>query len=321
MNKEKRIIFEQLKDIKDIFTKLLKVNLNLISIPSPLFLNKNDYLNDMLNNVENAVDFNIPEISVDAEIIHSLAKWKRVALKRYDFNIGEGIVCDMIAIRKHEKPDNIHSILVDQWDWEKIIDEKNRNINTLKQNANIIYSCLKQTQEYINKKYNLTFNTNLPEELFFITSQELEDLFPNLSPKEREKEITKKYQAVFIIGIGHQLNSGIKHDNRSAEYDDWNLNGDLLLWNEKLNDSIELSSMGVRVNSKSLIDQLKIQNSNNESYTDYQQDIIKNVLPLTIGGGIGHSRVCMFILQKKHIGEVQVSLWDDETYKNSEILK
>lgn len=321
MNKEKRIIFEQLKDIKDIFTKLLKVNLNLISIPSPLFLNKNDYLNDMLNNVENAVDFNIPEISVDAEIIHSLAKWKRVALKRYDFNIGEGIVCDMIAIRKHEKPDNIHSILVDQWDWEKIIDEKNRNINTLKQNANIIYSCLKQTQEYINKKYNLIFNTNLPEELFFITSQELEDLFPNWSPKEREKEITKKYKAVFIIGIGHQLNSGIKHDNRSAEYDDWNLNGDLLLWNEKLNDSIELSSMGVRVNSKSLIDQLKIQNSNNESYTDYQQNIIKNVFPLTIGGGIGQSRVCMFILQKRHIGEVQVSLWDDETYKNSEILK
>ena len=312
-------IFKKINFIKKTFNDELELKLNLLSVPCPLFLDRNLQLNDMLNNIETPVVFCIEKIKKDVEIIHSLAKWKRVFLQNYNIAINSGIVCDMKAIRKNESPDSTHSILVDQWDWEVHIALKDRNIETLKSYVKKIYCCILNTQKALNKKYNVTLNNFLPNNIFFITSQELENLYPNIEAKDREKQITKIHKAVFIIGIGNKLDSKKVHDRRSAEYDDWNLNGDLILWSDALNDALEISSMGIRVDDKTLINQLKIQNFDLNNLSVYQQQIINNELPYSIGGGIGQSRLIMYILNLKHIGEVQFSVWDNFNVKG--ILK
>ena len=276
-------------------------------------------MNDTLNGVEKPVSFSIDGIECEAEIIHSLAKWKRVALEKYKFKNGTGLFADMRAIRRNELLDNIHSCLVDQWDWEKIILKNQRTIAILKSHANKVYSILLDIQKEYNKKFKVKNNIFLPDKLFCITSQKLEDMYPNLSPKERENKICKEHKAILLIGIGHKLNSGISHDGRSPEYDDWSMNGDILLWNETLKQAFKISSMGIRVDSSSIKLQLEtIYKTSN--YTKYQNDIINNKLPLTIGGGIGQSRVCMYIMQTKHIGEVQASIWPEEVTKNYKFL-
>ncbi len=312
-------IFNDINNVKKTIESNLEKNLNLVKIPAPLFLNQDIKLNDMLNGVERPVTFEYGKQKQCAEIVHSLAKWKRVALKEYGFKLNEGIYTNMIAIRRDEQLDNTHSYYVDQWDWEKVINDKKRNINTLKEHANKVYKSIINTYYLFNKNSKIKY----PDELYFITSQELEDLYPKLSPKQREDEISKKYKAVFIIGIGNKLNSGLEHDLRSPEYDDWNLNGDIILWFDKLNSAIELSSMGIRVDSKSLLDQLNLSKSklNKKDLSKYQLDIIENNLPLTIGGGIGQSRVCMFILNCEHIGQVQQSIWDQKDIKKFNLLK
>lgn len=305
--------------IKTKFENELKNKMKLVKVPSPLFFLEEDYLNDTLNGVEKPVSFEIDGIDCEAEIIHSLAKWKRVALKKYKFKNGNGIFADMRAIRRNEILDKIHSCLVDQWDWEKIISKNQRTISTLKSHANKVYKILLETQKEYNKKFKSKNNIFLPEKLFCITSQKLEDMYPNLSPKERENKICKEHKAVLLIGIGGKLKSGIPHDGRSPEYDDWSMNGDILLWNETLKQAFEISSMGVRVDSNSIKSQLETVNKTS-NFTKYQEDIINNKLPFTIGGGIGQSRVCMYVMQTKHIGEVQSSVWPKEVKKNSRIL-
>ena len=306
-------LFSQINDIKLYFQSQLSQELNLLLVPAPLFIDSKQSLNDMLSGNEPPVDFEIYSLNKNVEIVQSLAKWKRVALKKYDFQEYEGIVTNMIAIRRNETTDNTHSILVDQWDWEVIIPEKDRTIFTLSNFVKKIYKCIYKTQTYINEKYKLNNNNFLPSEIFIIHSQELENMYPNLTPKEREDAITKMHKAVFIISIGKILNSGEAHDTRSAEYDDWNLNGDILVWSASLNKSIELSSMGIRVDSNSLQDQLKQKNM--RIGTQYHNAILNNQIPFTIGGGIGQSRLAMFILNKKHIGEVQVSEWSENELK------
>ena len=309
-------IFEKINFIKKKFSDELEHNLDLLPIPCPLFLDKKLHLNDMLNNIEKPVTFNINNLdNMEVEIIQSLAKWKRVCLKMYNIELNKGIVCDMKAIRKHENPDATHSILVDQWDWEKNISLEQRNIETLKENVRKIYNSILNTQNEFNKKFNLSLNNFLPNDIYFINSQELEDLYPKLSPKNREKEIANKYKAVFVIGIGEKLKSGFVHDNRSAEYDDWSLNGDILLWSDALNDTLEISSMGIRVDDKSLLKQLKEQNFDLNNLTPYQKQIINFELPYSIGGGIGQSRLIMYILGVDHIGKIQFSVWDEKDKK------
>lgn len=303
-----KLTFEKIDFVKSNFENLLKKNLKLTKVQSPLFLLSSENLNDMLNGVEKPVIFDVDGIKEKVEIIHSLAKWKRIALQKYKFKLNEGLYCDMKAIRRNELLDETHSCLVDQWDWEKIIQKKDRTLKTLKINANKIYKSFLETQKLYNRKFKCKNNDFLPNELFFITSQELEDMYPNDNPKERENKIAKKHKAVFIIGIGDKLKSGSSHDGRSPEYDDWSLNGDIILWNDVLKSSFEISSMGVRVDSFSLIEQLS-KHKISKKYTAYQLNIIENKLPFTIGGGIGQSRVTMYIMRSKHIGETQVSIW------------
>lgn len=301
-----------IKSLKDYFQRDLASTLNLARVSAPLFVRPETGLNDNLSG-EKAVNFNIRKYDINVEIVQSLAKWKRNALKKYNFGMYEGIYADMNAIRAEESLDNIHSSYVDQWDWEKIIGVSDRNDDYLHLVVKEIFSVFKRSEEYINQTYPYILSKKLPERIFFVSSQELEDAYPDLSPKEREHEITKDKKAVFIQGIGKKLKSGKPHDLRSPDYDDWDLNGDIIFWDSVLNDSIELSSMGIRVDEDSIVRQCKICGNEDRLTLPYHRDIIEKNLPYTIGGGIGQSRICMYFLEKKHIGEVQVGVWDELT--------
>lgn len=301
-----------IKCVKDFFERELAKQLNLTRVSAPLFLKPASGLNDNLNGVERPVIFGIKEQNdTVVEIVHSLAKWKRFALKRYAFKNGEGLYTDMNAIRRDEDTDNIHSLFVDQWDWEKIIDKEERTIDTLKATVNKVYAALKNTEDYLSSKYDY-IEKFLPEEITFITSQELEDTYPELTPKERENKIALLKGAVFIMQIGGALKSGEKHDGRAPDYDDWMLNGDIIVYYPVLDMALELSSMGIRVDEDSLMSQLIISGCEERKELPFQKSILEKELPYTIGGGIGQSRICMFFLRKAHIGEVQASIWPEE---------
>lgn len=305
---------QAIKDLKDYFEQRLSEELKLTRVSSPLFVLPETGTNDNLNGVEKAVNFNVPNINKNVEIVQSLAKWKRVALKKYGFETGRGIYTDMNAIRKDEELDNIHSIYVDQWDWELIIDKEERNEAKLKEVVKKIYKVFKETEEHVHDIYP-EINKMLPEEITFITSQELLDMYPELSPKEREDKIVRDKGAVFLMQIGKMLDNGDKHDGRSPDYDDWELNGDILFYNPILDNAIELSSMGIRVDEESLKYQLDVSNCNDRKELDYHKALLNGELPYTIGGGIGQSRICMYFLNKAHIGEVQVGVWPDDMVK------
>ncbi len=301
-----------IKFVKDTFQRNFIREFGLERVSAPLFVKSRTGINDDLNGTERAVRFDIKEQDgIEAEIVHSLAKWKRMALHDYGFAVGEGLYTDMNAIRRDDSCDNIHSIYVDQWDWEMVISAEQRNVEFLKNTVSRIVSAIVEALD--ETKYNFPKVTlKLRKNVFFITAQELEDLYPNLSSKERENKITKKHGTVFLMGIGNILNSGEKHDGRAPDYDDWNLNGDLLFWNPVLGESLEISSMGIRVDADALKNQLQIADAEDRMSNSYHKQIVNNELPLTIGGGIGQSRLCMFLLQKAHIGEVQVSMWPEE---------
>lgn len=303
-----------IKQVKDFFQRELAAELNLKRVSAPLFVSPESGLNDNLNGVERPVSFGVKEQDDKPfEIVHSLAKWKRLALKRYNFNVGEGLYTDMNAIRRDEDTDNIHSIFVDQWDWEKIIPEGERNEQTLRDTVKAVYEALRVTEKYVANKYDYV-ECFLPEEITFITTQELVDLYPGMNAKEREYEIVKKYGAVFLMQIGDILSNGEKHDGRAPDYDDWKLNGDILVYYPVLDIALELSSMGIRVNAESLAEQLKKAGCEERANLPFQKALLEGKLPQTIGGGIGQSRICMFFLRKAHIGEIQVSVWPDEIY-------
>ena len=309
-----------IKKLKDFFERDLAKTLDLIRVSAPLFVRSDSGINDNLNGVETPVSFTVNGVNSTAEIVHSLAKWKRYALDKYHFPIGKGLYTDMNAIRKDETLDPIHSVFVDQWDWEKIINKTDRNLDTLKDIVEKIYGSLKRTEEYITKEYPI-LSSKLSDKITFITSQELEDEYPNLSPKMREYEACKKYGSIFIIGIGGKLKSGSPHDLRSPDYDDWSLNGDIIVYYPLLDIPLELSSMGIRVDEESLVKQLKLTNNEYRLNLPFQKMLVEGKLPYTIGGGIGQSRMCMFFLEKAHIGEVQSSVWPnsmiDEYKKNN----
>ena len=302
-----------IKTVKDFFQGLLAQRLNLTRVSAPIFVDPDSGMNDNLNGYERPVSFGIKEQNdKQAEVVHSLAKWKRYALHKYGFSYGEGIYTDMNAIRRDEVTDNIHSIFVDQWDWEKIINKNERNLDYLKDTVRTVYKCLRKTEQYMSIQYDY-IDLILPKDIFFITSQELEDMFPDNTPKEREYYICKAKGAVCILQIGDKLESGEPHDGRAPDYDDWSLNADIIVYYPVLDIALELSSMGIRVDKKALLDQLEKAGCPERAELPFQHSIIKGELPLTIGGGIGQSRICMFFLRKAHIGEVQCSLWPDET--------
>lgn len=304
-----------IKQIKDYFQVALATSLNLTRVSAPLFLRPETGLNDNLSGVEMPVHFELSRYGFSVEIVQSLAKWKRDALKKYGFDYDEGLYTDMDAIRKDEELDALHSIYVDQWDWELRIRKEDRNLEFLKNTVKKIYQAFKDTENYLDEIYPGSFSEKLPKEIFFISSQELEDLYPGKKPMQREEAITKLHKAVFIYGIGDLLSSGERHDGRSPDYDDWQLNGDILFWNPVLNCAVELSSMGIRVDEKSLLEQLEKSNTLERISQKYHQDLLGGLLPYTIGGGIGQSRICMYFLEKRHIGEVQSAIWSDEIYK------
>ena len=299
---------------KKIFEEKLSKVLSLKRVSAPLFVEKDSGLNDDLDGLTKAVDFNIPNINKNGAVVHSLAKWKRMALHEYGFYEGNGLYTDMNAIRKDEKLDNIHSIYVDQWDWEKVINRKQRNLDYLFETVKNIHQVILDTADELAKKYK-SINQKLEKELHFVNSEDLITLYPGMSAKQREYEIVKKYKSVFIYGIGHKLSDGEPHDLRASDYDDWDLNGDLLYYDELLDIALEISSMGIRVDKDSLMKQLKEKNEEYKSKYKYHKMILNDELPLTIGGGIGESRLCMLLMNKAHIGEVQSSIWDDETLK------
>lgn len=303
--------------IKNLMQKKLCMALNLKRVTAPVFVDPASGLNDDLNGVERPVTFDIPDAGMDAQVVHSLAKWKRMALYRYDFHVGKGILCDMNAIRRDEELDNLHSVYVDQWDWEKILTAQDRNLEYLKNTVNRIVGVICNTLEEV--KYNYAnLDTELCREVSFITTQELEDMYPNLTPKERENAYAKEKKTIFIMQIGDLLKSGEKHDGRAPDYDDWKLNGDLLFWHEPLQCAMEISSMGIRVDSKTLDEQLKKAGCEERRKLTFHKMLLNDELPLTIGGGIGQSRVCMLLLKKIHVGEVQASIWDENTMKACE---
>lgn len=286
--------------------------MHLERISAPLFVTKNSGLNDDLNGVELPVGFTMNEIGDEPiEIVHSLAKWKRMALKKYDFGMHQGLYTNMNAIRKDEELDNLHSSYVDQWDWEKVIDKKERTIPVLKAHVEQIFAIIKHMEHEVWYKYPQAVN-HLPDSIHFITSQELCTLYPDLSPRERENAVAKEYGAVFVMQIGDKLSDGQKHDGRAPDYDDWSLNGDILFWYEPLQCALEISSMGIRVDEQSLHSQLEKENALGRENLPFHQAILNQELPYTIGGGIGQSRLCMLLLKKAHIGEVQASLWPQE---------
>ncbi len=303
-----------IKFIKDSFEKELAKSLKLIRVSAPLFVQPETGLNDNLNGYERAVKFDVLTLKKEVEIVQSLAKWKRMALAKYGFKEGEGLYTDMNAIRRDETLDAIHSIYVDQWDWEKIINEKDRKLSYLKSTVRKIYKALKKVSEMVTKKYP-QISHNLPKEITFISTSQLEKDYANLSRKERENAVAKKYGAVFIYQIGWNLRDGAPHDGRAADYDDWKLNGDLLVWYDQINSALELSSMGIRVDENSLVKQLKKKKETSKLDNPYCKAVLNKQLPLTMGGGIGQSRLCMFLLKKAHVGEVQASIWDEEDLK------
>ena len=300
-----------IKKVKDFFERDLAIQLNLTRVSAPLFVNRNTGLNDTLNGVERPVAFDIKGIDGDFEIVHSLAKWKRYALKHYGFGHDEGLYTDMNAIRRDEDTDNLHSVYVDQWDWEKIIDKSERNTETLKKTVHCIYNTLRHTERYIATEYDFA-EMYLPEDIYFITTQELEDMYPDKTPKEREYEIAKDKGAVFLMQIGGELKSGIMHDGRAPDYDDWTLNGDIIVYYPVLDIALELSSMGIRVDEDALLRQLKIRGKEENADLPFQKALLNGELPYTIGGGIGQSRICMYFLRKAHVGEVQSSVWPEK---------
>ena len=298
-----------IKHVKDYFERELANQLNLTRVSAPLFVEPESGLNDTLNGVERPVSFGIKEqADREVEIVHSLAKWKRYALKRYGFHHGEGLYTDMNAIRRDEDTDNLHSIFVDQWDWEKIISKEERNFDTLKENVRRVYDALRYTEKYMSEKYGY-IKPILPDEIYFLTAQELEDMYPDKTPKERENEIVRLKGAVFLMQIGGDLASGKPHDGRAPDYDDWSLNGDILVYYPVLDMALELSSMGIRVDEEALVRQLAIRGCPERADLPFQRALLDGKLPYTIGGGIGQSRICMFFLRKAHVGEVQSSIW------------
>lgn len=300
-----------IKLAKDTFEVKLANKLNLIRVSAPLFVLPESGLNDNLNGYERPVSFDIKESKKTAEIVHSLAKWKRNALAKYNFLPGKGLYTDMNAIRRDEDTDNLHSLYVDQWDWERIIDLKERTLDFLKEVVREINKVLIETKKVINSEFE-SLNLSLDNEVFFITAEELLLKYPDKTPKERENLICKAKKNVFVIGIGEILSNGESHDGRAPDYDDWQLNGDFLLWYDPLQCAIEISSMGIRVNKESMLYQLKQTNELDRLEYEYHRKIVNNELPLTIGGGIGQSRICMIMLEKIHIGEVQVSIWNED---------
>ncbi|NMA06727.1 MAG: aspartate--ammonia ligase [Ruminococcaceae bacterium] len=304
-----------IKLIKDNLERILAENLNLIRVSAPMTVRPETGLNDDLTGRERAVTFDVPDAGFDVQIVQSLAKWKRYALSYYGFDKNSGIYTDMNALRRDEVLDNLHSIYVDQWDWEKIISREERNTDYLKSTVKKIVDSLRTTENILNSKFDLTSKL-FSEEPYFITSQELLDIYPDLNSHEREDKICEEHGIVFIIGIGAPLSDGKPHDTRAADYDDWSLNGDLLVWYPLLNRSVELSSMGIRVDEDALRRQLLVSGSEYKSGMSFHKSLLSGELPLTIGGGIGQSRVCMVMLQKAHIGEVQASVWDDKTVKS-----
>jgi len=300
-----------IKRIKDYFESELAKALNLSRVSAPLFIKPETGMNDNLNGVERPVAFDVKGIGGDTvEVVHSLAKWKRMALSKYDFKVGEGLYTDMNAIRRDEDLDNLHSIYVDQWDWELVLEKKDRNVDTLKSIVRKIYGVVKKTEDFVCEMHP-EIPQILPDEISFITTQELEDMFPELSPKEREDMIAREKKAVFVMKIGGLLKSGIKHDGRAPDYDDWELNGDIVLWYPVLNRAFEISSMGIRVDEDSLVRQLKEAGCEDRKRLKFHKDLMEGRLPYTVGGGIGQSRLCMFFMKKAHIGEVQASIWPD----------
>jgi aspartate--ammonia ligase len=305
-----------IKLIKDKFEQKLAEKLNLIRVSAPLMVQSDTGINDMLNGYERPVEFEVKETHKKLQIIQSLAKWKRIALKKYRFKEGEGLYTDMNAIRRDEVTDNIHSIYVDQWDWEKIIKKEDRTMDFLKKTVEDIYEVFKIVEDVLIKAYpEKKLERTLAEKIYFISSQELEDLYPEKTPKEREHLIAKEKGAVFISQIGKKLKSGSSHDGRSPDYDDWELNGDIILWYAPLNISLELSSMGIRVDKNSLEKQLREAGAENRKQLLYHKMLLNDELPLTIGGGLGQSRICMYFMKTAHIGEVQSSVWPEEMVK------
>lgn len=301
-----------IKTVKDFFQTMLAERLQLLRVSAPLFVDPASGLNDNLNGVERPVTFDIKyQNAREAEIVHSLAKWKRYALKKYGFHAGEGLYTDMNAIRRDEEPDNIHSIYVDQWDWEKIITKEERNIETLKSTVRILYKILRKTEKYMSIQYDY-IEELLPHDIFFVTTRELEEMFPDNTPKEREYYITKAKKAVCIMQIGDKLENGKPHDGRAPDYDDWAMNADILVYYPVLDIALELSSMGVRVDRDALLSQLEKAGCPERAELPFQKAVINDELPYTIGGGLGQSRICMFLLRKAHIGEVQCSLWPED---------
>ncbi len=301
---------EAIKFVKDQFEQKLARALHLQRVSAPLFVFPSTGLNDELNGVEKRIQFSIKNIDESVEIVQSLAKWKRNALAKYHFKENTGLYTDMNAIRRDEELDSLHSAYVDQWDWEKIILKEDRNMDTLKSTVRVIYNVIKEVEELLYQKYQL--EKILPEEIYFLTTSELEALYPDLSPMERENKICKEKKAVFLMQIGLPLKNGLPHDGRAADYDDWTLNGDLLVYDDVLDIAFELSSMGIRVDEHSIVKQLEAKNETYKLTNPYVQGILSHTLPYTIGGGIGQSRLCMFLLKKAHIGEVQASVWSTE---------
>ena len=298
-----------IKTVKDFFQTLLAERLHLLRVSAPLMVDPRAGLNDNLNGVERPVSFDVKyQDGREAEIVHSLAKWKRFALKKYGFSVGEGLYTDMSAIRRDEEADNIHSIYVDQWDWEKIIEKKDRSLDTLKDTVRTVYKVLRKTEKYMSIHYDY-IEEILPHDIFFITTSELEEMFPDNTPKEREYSIAKAKGAVCVMQIGGPLGDGKPHDGRAPDYDDWSLNADIIVYYPVLDIALELSSMGIRVDREALLSQLSAAGCMERTELPFHQAVINEEVPFTIGGGIGQSRICMFFLRKAHIGEVQCSLW------------
>ena len=303
-----------IKLVKDFFEQELAKALNLTRVSAPIMVHPESGLNDNLNGVERPVSFDVLETGATVEIVHSLAKWKRQALKTYGFSVGEGLYTDMNAIRRDEQTDNIHSIFVDQWDWERIMFPWERNETFLRDIVNRIYMTLRKTEGYVCAHYP-HIKPELPDAITFVTTQELEDEYPDLTSKEREYKAAKKYGAVFLMQVGGALKSGKPHDGRAPDYDDWNLNGDILLYDPLLDISLEVSSMGIRVDPETLRKQLAIRGCEERAELPFQKALLNGELPQTIGGGIGQSRMCVYFLRKAHVGEVQASLWPEEVVR------
>ena len=299
-----------IKKVKDFFERDLAIQLNLTRVSAPLFVQKESGLNDNLNGVERPVHFSLYS-GENFEIVHSLAKWKRMALKEYEFSVGEGLYTDMNAIRRDEETDNIHSLYVDQWDWEKVIPKEQRNEATLRETVRCIYDALRHTENYIVHEYKF-IERLLPAEITFVTSEALEEKYPNATPKEREYAAAREYGAIFLMHIGGALKSGSPHDGRAPDYDDWTLNGDIIVYYPVLDIALELSSMGIRVDETALLRQLSVAGCPERKALPFHKALLAGELPYTIGGGIGQSRLCMFFLRKAHIGEVQASYWTPE---------